>query len=188
MAEAIGAAFLGIIRYVKDQRGSDYLESVIQQSNDELKKIFARKIITIGWYPYKSYGDFLTLVDRLLGRGDGESCREVGKFAAKRDMDSIYSIYKERAKPIQLVRDGGIIWKSYYRNAGRFETISDKPENTILRIVEFSEMVPAHCRLMEGWMTEVMRLAGAKIIREVREQMCMSRGAPYHEFICAWAG
>lgn len=188
MAEAIGAAFLGIIRYVKDHRGKDYLDAILQQCDEEFKKIFARKIITVGWYPYRAYGDFLTLADRSMGRGDGELCREIGKFAAVRDMDTIYSIYKEKAKPIQLVRDGGIIWKSYYRNAGRFETISDKPENTVLRIMEFPEMFPVHCRLMEGWMTEVMRLAGAKIIREVREQLCTSKGAPYHEFTCAWLG
>lgn len=85
------------------------MAKVLEQGNEELKKVFSRRIITVGWYPYKAYADFSTIVDRLMGKGTPELCREIGKFAANRDMKTTYNINKERAKPIQLVRDSEII-------------------------------------------------------------------------------
>jgi len=152
MAEVIGAAFLGLAKYVKNERGSDFLNKVIQDAGATTGEVFVKRIITVGLYPYKAYVDFLKSLDRHLGRGDLSYCRKLGEVAAKRDIETIYGMYKKTGEAEVLIRDCGLIWKSYYRNAGRMEAVTWEPNNTLMRIYDFVEMDPAHCRLMEGWM------------------------------------
>jgi len=186
MAEVTGAAFLGFIKHVRDSKSPDFLNLVIQDSGAVTGAVLTQRVITVGWYPYQAYTDFIKSLDRNMGRGDLEFCRQLGEIAAKRDLETIYDMYMEERNPERLIRDCGLIWKSYYRDAGRMETIAWEPDDTVLRIIDFPEMDRAHCRLMEGWMTEAIRGMGVKIVNEMREHVCMSRGAPYHEFKITW--
>ncbi len=187
MAEVIGAAFLGITKYIKDSHGKEILEKIIEQAGEAAKEAYGKKIITVVWYPYEAYIHLLRAADKVMGSGDLTFARELGIVAAKKDFDTVYSMYKEKADPQTLINDSGLIWKSYYRDAGKMEAASSEPDNTILRIYDFPEMAPAHCRLMEGWMTQTMRLLGANLIEEVRETQCASEEAPYHEFKTRWS-
>jgi hypothetical protein len=66
------------------------------------------------------------------------------------------------------------------------EAVTWEPNDTTLRIYDFPEMDPAHCRLMEGWMVSTMRSIGFYVNDDAFEQKCMSTGGPYHEFHCTW--
>jgi len=186
MAEVVGAAFLGLTKHVKEQKGVNFLNAVVEDAGDTTKAIFAKRIIMLDWYPYSSYAGFLRALDRKLGKGDLTYCHELGMIAAQRDAQTIYSLYKEKAKPEQLIRDCSFIWQNYYRNAGRMEAVSWEPDNSVVRIYDFPDMDPAHCLLMVGWMRGMMHGVGAQVTPESREIMCMSHGAPYHEFKCNW--
>jgi len=187
MAEVIGAAFLGVAKYVKNERGEDFLNKVIQDAGATTGEVFVKRIVTVGLYPYKAYIDFLKSLDRHLGRGDLSYCRKLGEIAARRDFEIIYSMYKKTGEAESLIRDCGLIWKSYYRNAGRMEAVAWAPDNTLMRIHDFPEMDSAHCRLIEGWMTGALRVIDVKMPEEFREIKCMSRGGPYHEFAARWS-
>jgi len=182
-----GVAFLGIYKFIKTQPGGEALMTkVIASLSPEAKKVCQRKVIAVVDYPYPVFINFLRAVDQVVGQGDLTLCRKLGVFAAIRDIESVYNLYKKRAGPEDLFRDGPIIWRSYYQNAGRFQTVDATPDHTIIHIYDFPHMDPAHCRLMEGWINQSLIEAGAVWIEEARETRCVSRGDPYHEFIGRW--
>jgi hypothetical protein len=184
---AKGTAFLGIFKLIKSRpEGAELLDRAISSLSPQYRDLFKRKVFAIKDYPYAAFVELIRTVDRLLGKGDQAFCREIGRFTAVLDMQSVYNLYKKAATPRDLARDGDIIWKSYYSNAGQMKTEDVSPENTLVRIYDFPEMDPAHCRLMEGWMEQAIVESGGVWLEEIRETKCAARGDEYHEFRGRW--
>jgi hypothetical protein len=184
--EVSGRAFLGLIRNIKDRHGPDALRKAVDASGPSTQAIFAEPIRILKWYPYEGYVGFLRTLQRDLGGGDRNYCRKLGAVAGERDLGTIFKIYRAIASAERLIRACNKIWPSYYRDAGKMDAISWEPENTVLRITDFKQMDPTHCRLMEGWMIATMAQIGLKVNDEAGETVCMSRGGQYHEFVCKW--
>jgi len=186
-AEASGRAFLGILKYIKSTRGSDALASVLAAGNEPCRQAFARPIRVMNWYPYPAFTGFLNGIERTFAKAGPHSfCRELGDVAGVRDLSTVLKVYRTLSSPERLIRSCEKIWPSYYRDAGRMEAVAWEPTSTTVRIYDFPEMDPAHCRLMEGWMISTMRSIGFYVNDDVFERKCMSTGAPYHEFHCTW--
>ncbi len=186
VAEASGRAFLGLIRYIKDEYGADALQSVIAAGGPTVAPVFAQPIRIMAWYPYTAFGGFLRAIERGVGGGDAGFCRRLGAVAGTRDLGTIFRIYRALASPERLIRACDKVWPSYYRGAGRMEAVTWSPDDTTLRIYDFPDMVPSHCRLMEGWMVSTMRNIGVRVGDDAMETACVARGATYHEFRCSW--
>jgi len=186
-AEVNGRAFLGLLKYIKSTRGPDTLAAVIAAGNAESRAAFAQPIRMMGWYPYAAFVGFLHGLERALGRtGQHSLCRELGEVAGTRDLGTVFRVYRTLASPERLIRACDKVWSSYYRQAGRMEAITWDPQDTTLRVYDFVDMDPAHCRLMEGWMIATMRSIGCYVNNDAFERKCMSTGDPYHEFFCTW--
>jgi hypothetical protein len=184
--EASGKAFLGIIRHVKDARGSDFLAALVSESPDATKAVFSRPIRATDWHPYEAYAGFLRALEKGMGKGDGELARQLGEVAGKRDLGTVFRVYVALASAERLIRACGKVWPSYYRNAGAMEAIAWEPTDTRLRITGFAAMEPFHCRLMEGWMIATMNTIGFRVSDDARETRCASLGGRFHEFSCTW--
>jgi hypothetical protein len=74
----------------------------------------------------------------------------------------------------------------YTEEAGIMEAVDVRPDSTLLRISDFPDMHPAHCRMMEGWMIAAMDVVGARVLPGACERECTSRGGSCHEFWCQW--
>ena len=186
-AQASGRAFLGIVKYVKSTRGPQALESVIASGNDASRAAFDKPIRMMNWYSYPAFVGFLHGLEHTLGRaGQHSFCRELGDVAGVRDLGTVLRVYRTISSPERLIRACDKVWSSYYRHAGRMEAVTWAPDDTTLRIYDFAEMDPAHCRLMEGWMIATMRSIGFYVNNDAFERKCMSTGDPYHEFHCTW--
>jgi hypothetical protein len=186
-AEVNGRAFLGILKYVKSTRGPQTLAAAIAAGNDESRAAFSEPIRMMGWYTYPAFVGFLYGIERVLGKtGQHGFYRELGDMAGLRDLGTILRVYRTISSPERLIRACDKVWSSYYRNAGRMEAVAWAPEGTTLRIHDFADMDPAHCRLMEGWMIATMRAIGFYVNNDAFERRCMSTGDPFHEFHCTW--
>jgi hypothetical protein len=185
-ADVTGAAFLGLIRHVKDSAGADALADIVDEAGPRTKEIFTRPIRVMAWYPYSAYTSFLTAIDAKLGQSDLAYCRSLGEFAGKRDLGTIFKIYVALSSPERLIRSCAKVWSSYHRNAGDMRALSWGPEETVLRIEGFPSMHKGHCLLMEGWMMKTMDTIGCRVLPGARETTCMSDGGAFHEFRCEW--
>jgi len=185
-AQVSGRAFLGLIHIVSEQRGRALMRQVIEASGEVARPVFAEPIRILSWHPYPAYVAFLTAIDQALGKGDGAVCRKLGTEAGKRDLGTVLKVLSVLASPERLIRSCSRVWESYYRDAGHMEAVAWEPANTVLRITDFPEMHPYHCRLMEGWMISTMATIGCIVNGEAMERLCQSRGDPHHEFFCTW--
>src|SRR4051812_49173678 len=168
-AETNGRAFLGLIKQIKERSGEAELKRIVDESGADVRLVFSQPIRVLSWYPYPAFAAFLRTLDRRLGRGDGQICRDLGGSAGERDLGTIFRIYRALASPERLIRSCSRVWPSYYRNAGRMDAIAWDEAETVLRISEFPEMDRMHCRLMEGWMISTMTDIGVKILPGARE-------------------
>jgi hypothetical protein len=183
--QANGKAFLGLIKFIKQNHGDNAIEPVIAAANHETQTIFSNRILMNDWYPYGAFVGFLEAMQATHGQGDPSYLRRAGESAGQRDLGTIYKIYKVFASSEKLIRSCDSVWASYYRGAGAMQAVTWEPQETVLRITDFPGMSPLHCQLMVGWMTATMREIGITF-DEFSERQCQSRGAPYHEFFARW--
>ena len=186
MSEVRGMAFLGLIRYVKETYGSDSLKRLLDDAPTPTQLACSERIRPKGWYPYEGFAGFLARADKVFGKGDLAFCRTLGAAAAKLDLESTFSAFSTKPDTEFLIRGCALVWGNYYRDAGSMSAIAWEPEHTVLRIVDFPNMHPGHCKLMEGWMIQAMKMIGARVHDDAKEELCMSLGDPCHEFVCTW--
>jgi hypothetical protein len=185
-AEVSGRAFLGLLTHIAGAGPTSTVDRVVRRGGEAVQTVFAQRIRHTAWYPYEAYVAFLRAADQTLGRGDTIYCRRMGAVAGQRDLGTIFRVYAALASPERLIRACKRVWPSYHRGAGTMEAVAWEPHDTRLRIYDFAEMAPEHCRLMEGWMLSVMEQIGIDI-PSFAETTCMSTGGPHHEFTCTWA-
>lgn len=179
-------AFLGLIRAVKHAQGADGISAILDRAPTATQLACSERIRRTGWYPYEGFTGFLEATDASLGTGDLMYCRELGRAAAQMDLKTTFGEFLAKASTENLIRGCTMVWSTYYRGAGNMTAIAWQPERTVLRIHDFPDMHPGHCRLMEGWMVEAMELVGTSVHPGDWEPKCMSRGDPFHEFACTW--
>jgi len=180
---ASGRALRGVLRTLKDRCEPAVVGRIIQAAG--APEVFGEPIRALGWYPYAAYRDLLVAADRVAGRGTGSFCRELGAAAGKRDVSTVLRIYIVLSSPERLIRACSKVWSSYYANAGHMDALTWQPEDTTVRICEFSDMHPFHCRLMEGWMISTMDMIGLSA-HDLHESECACSGGKHHEFVCTW--
>lgn len=184
-AQVRGTGFLGLVRYIRETRGASDLARVIEDSGPATRAVFSERIRKLSFYPYEAYAAFLRSADRHLGKGDLQLCATLGQEAGRRDLSSVFEFFTRLYGPERLIKSCTRVWAHYYQGAGRMEALAWEPDRTVLRIVDFPEMDPAHCKLMEGWMWRAMEIIGAQVV-EGWESTCTSRGGDHHEFVCRW--
>lgn len=179
-------AFLGSASFVKRRFGLEALPRVIAASGAAAREVFARPIDGLELHPYEALVGFLDAADLVLGEGSGGVPELLGHEAAKRDLTNVFKVYTLRPSAEQMIRACSPIWGMYYDDAGYMEAIDTSPDHTCVRIVDFPNMAPAHCRLMAAWMTSALEVIGIRVLPGAGETECTSRGGQLHEFTCRW--
>ncbi len=180
-------AFLGLLEQLRGRFGAASIGAALQRWGPAIAAATASRIAKTEWYPYAALVELLVGAEAEFGTGDGALVRALGEGAAKRDLGGgTFSVLRVLASPRHLISSCERVWPRYYLNAGKMIAVRTEPTSTVLRIVDFPTMAPQHCRMMEGWMTSAMAQLGAQVLPGGRETACVSQGAPFHEFSCAW--
>lgn len=183
--EVRGSAFLGLLSFIRETEGPDALQRVIERAGGATAGVFDDRIRKLGWYPYDAYASFLEAADQELGSGDLAYCVKLGAEAGRRDLGTIFAFFMRLYDPERLIKSCTRVWSQYHRDAGRMVAVRWERECTVLRIIDFDAMHPAHCRLMEGWMWQALSMIGGEVLSG-SETECCSRGGTCHEFTCRW--
>ncbi len=78
MANVKGFAIRGLLKYIKNARGSGSIAEILAQLPEEDRKHFAQPINASLWYPYSLFIHLLRAIDAKLGDGDLALCRHIG--------------------------------------------------------------------------------------------------------------
>src|SRR5262249_35168566 len=152
------------------------LAQIVADAPAATRLTFSKRINGLSLQPYESFVGLLKSADRHLGTGDLSYCKKLGDLAARHDLHTIFQGYAVRPSPETMIRACTPIWGMYTDGAGTMEAIDTRPDHTVLRIMGFPAMAPAHCRMMEGWMIAAMDVVGARVLPGARETECASNG------------
>src|SRR5438105_237316 len=75
-------ALLNGAKCVREKFGEDALEQVLAACSPRVRERCATAI-AINWHPQSELCEFLTVADRVLGRGDGKLSEEIGATGAR---------------------------------------------------------------------------------------------------------
>jgi len=176
------------LKYIKIKAGEQGLKNILERLPEEDKIVLNMKILPTEWYPFRTYVNILTLIDRQFGNGDLSVCREVGEWSAERDLKAVYNIYsKEIFKDPSILRTApSIMWKGYYDKG---DLVFPEIPNTLdvteatAKVIDFPDAAKPNCTLLEGWIGKVMEIIiGGGHKARVREVKCRANGADYCEF------
>ncbi len=182
-----GASLVGFLEFIRHKPyGPQNLESVKAALGNEASLVFARRVISVADYPYAVFVDLIRAIDKVMGRGDFKVCKELGRFAGDSDVKLFRSLFNRDASVDDVQASGELMWRSYHLNSGELKVVDKARENTVIRILDFPQMDPAHCALMEGWISQACVAAGVRWIEDIRESACMNKGDSYHEFKGKW--
>jgi hypothetical protein len=182
MARIKGFALRGLLKSVKDSGGS--IPAVLAALPDAERATFDRPIVASEWYPYAAFVGLVRAIDRIQGKGDLASARELGRAAAARDLGGTFRIISAVASPRFLIERGHMFW-SKYCDAGRLSLTANNERFFTGRLEGFPEIDRAHCLLIEGWLEGLGHALGA-VGMTSRQVRCVHRGDAACEFEGAW--
>jgi hypothetical protein len=177
-------AFLGASHYIRHNFGEELLSRIVSDAGPATQKTFSKNRRP-GLQPYER-SSACCAASTAISAGDLRVLQALGDLAARQDLQTIFKGYAVRPSPEDMIRACTPIWGMYTEGAGHMLAVHARPDNTVLRIHDFPDMDPAHCRLMEGWMIAAMDFIGARVLPGACERQCMSRGDSFHEFWCRW--
>lgn len=182
--EVIGTSFqedAEFIRYKEGMEGLGKLEAEMEKLGYPLK---FKEIKSFQWYPLNLNLTYLVVARDIFNWND-DTLRENGRFSAK-----ISLIAKIMMKYfISLKRcfaEAGNFWRKYY-TIGELKTekLNEKERFAIL-VLSGVAGHPLFCRILEGYIWQVISYVAPKERLEVQETECVFRGGKVHRFKVTW--
>ena len=85
-----GSAITARVRYVRELYGEPGVRRVKEALSPEYRKRLEEKVMPHDWVPMEMFIELCTEIDRMYGRGDLALCRELGRYAAKVNLPTLY--------------------------------------------------------------------------------------------------
>lgn len=178
-----GSAITARVRYVRELYGEPGVRRVKEALSAESRRRLEEKVMPHDWVPLEMFIELNTEIDRLYGRGDLELCRELGRYASKVNLPTLYRIFYALGSPRFILSRAIRVWDVHY-DSGRIDaTFEEIPplEKAILSVREFAEPHPVHCLSVLGWVERSVELSGGEV-KDARETKCRTKGADVCRF------
>jgi hypothetical protein len=182
-----GSAITARIKWVRDHHGEAGVRTVKEQLRPEHRTILEGRVLPHGWVPFELFVDLCETIDRLFGKGDLALVKDLGRFAARANLPTLYRIFYVLGSPEFILSRASRLWDVHY-DSGRLETqfgIKDGRRGGTLRIVDFATPHRVHCLSVLGWAEASVELSGGKGVEGV-ELGCRAKGDPKCEFQITW--
>lgn len=170
--------------YVKAKEGEGGLRKVEEVLEKLGCPIKYDAIKTLGFYPIGWRAISLLAIRETFGWGD-EEFRTLGSLAPGNSL--IVRIYTKFFHSIELVvSKAPQMWGEYFTR-GKF-TVPDYSEEKKYAITEIRDLDlhPIFCRLLEGYLTTIIKMVVKPKEIECRETTCTFKGQDRHRFEFRW--
>jgi hypothetical protein len=182
-----GSAVTARLRFVRELYGEPGVRRVKEALSPEHRAIIEKRVMPHEWAPFELFVELSVEIDRLYGKGDLALCREMGRFAAKVNLPTLYRIFYALGSPAFIITRAVRVWDVHY-DSGRISADierSAKTERATLTLRSFGTPHRAHCLSVLGWAERSVELSGGQIV-EADETTCRTRGDDACRFVIAW--
>lgn len=179
-----GSAITSRLRYVREHADEDVLREIKNGLSPENRDILEKGVLPHAWVPYSLYVELNVEADRVLGRGDLELCREMGRYGARVNLPTLYRIFLRMGSVPFMLRKAAKLWNVHY-DSGSIDVEVLPGESARLTISDFDEPHRAHCLSVLGWAEGAAAITGASIVG-AREESCRTWGDATCKLFLAW--
>ena len=109
-----GSAITARLRYVRDLYGEPGVRRLKEALSAEHRARIEQKVMPHDWVSFELFVELCTEIDRLYGRGDLMLCRELGRYAAKVNLTTLYRIFFALGSPRFIVGRAVRVWDVHY--------------------------------------------------------------------------
>lgn len=175
MANVKATAVLARIKFIKERFGEVGYERVLQALDAPSAERLRALVLPQMWLPLGCMLELIEATERLFGRGDGELCRDMARYAADANLTTLYRIFYRVASASYVLTKASSLWNVHY-DSGRLEAVESGTKTITLRIVDFDVPECTHCRSVFAWAERSVELSGGKEVG-VAHSGCRKRGA-----------
>ncbi|HEY4056887.1 MAG TPA: hypothetical protein VGM39_09765 [Kofleriaceae bacterium] len=184
MANVKGSALSSRVLWVELNSGAAGMARLLPQVSPELRADIERGINKANWYPLSHLVELVSTIDRLFGTNDGALIDELARHGAEANLTTIYRLFFKVGTTHWILGRAVRLWSAHY-DSGFLEVLTRGPKTAVLRIREFDDPHPVHCRSVHGWAARSVELSGAERLKS-SEVKCRSKGDEYCQFEFAW--
>ncbi len=182
-----GSAITARMRYVRELYGEPGVRRLREALAPEHRKRIEEKVMPHDWVPLELFINLCTEIDRLYGRGDLALCRELGRFAAKVNLPTLYRIFYALGSPKFIISRAIRVWEVHYDSGKIDAAFEEKPplEKATLTLRDFATPHKAHCLSVLGWVERSVELSGGEI-SDASETTCRTKGDDACRFVVTY--
>ncbi len=184
-----GSAVTARLRFVRELYGEPGVRRVKEALTEAHRALIEKRVLPHDWVPFELFVDLSVEIDRIYGKGDLELCREMGRYASKVNLPTLYRIFYALGSPAFIIGRAVRVWDVHY-SSGRITAEIERSgptERATLTLRDFATPHRAHCLSVLGWAERSVELSGGRVV-EAEERTCRTRGDDACRFVVAWAG
>lgn len=173
------SAILARLRWVEEHHGREAKRAVLVSLSPTHATAILAAVNPSLWVPFDAFVALCQAIDRTYGSGDLAMCRTLGRYAAEKNLPTLYRIFYKIGSFRYIISKASAVWSTHY-DSGRAST-HDIPGGAAFVIEGFATPHRVHCLSVLGWMEQSAVMSGAKV-RTADEVKCRTRGDAVCEF------
>lgn len=175
-----GTALIDLVKLARQNVA--VFESVLPPAT---RSVVVQRILPTSWYPEEHLRDLLVAIDKLRGKGDLQSCVQLGRQSAQKDLSGVYRTGLVAGNPQATLASFPTLWQLYH-DTGAVKVEKLAPQQAALTLRDHGLPSRALCLVTVGWITEAVALSGGQDPR-VHEDACRSLGGTICVFRASWS-
>jgi hypothetical protein len=128
---------------------------------DEDRSVINQHILPSAWYPYETFRNCFNAVFEVVAKKNPDQVKGWGELYGQAIISELYKGFLKQGEPLDYIKKYQVYVKNFF-DFGRIEVIEEKPNQVLVKLVDFdSEFAPLYY-MMFGWLKKTLELCGAK--------------------------
>ena len=170
-----GTGILGPVKGLRVHR-----QRALELLPERLRGYLSQKIDVGDWYPFSDHLELLQTLIRILPF-NGDSWEWMGQLTASFDLIEVYPFTVQPGDPPGTLLRLPEVWLLYH-DAGELKVTLSNGCDASIELDGFAFTTDEYCRLLTGYFSEAVRLAGGDEV----EMSCAERGESSARWTARW--
>lgn len=183
MAQAKGSTLIATMDFVKTEKGSDVLDSIMKRLPEGDSQTI-NKCAPTAEIPLDLLLSLWRAVDEEIRDSDPQWVERAGGHSIEFTGVRLYSGILRKASPMEFLTQRISLFRLYY-HPGNMELIEEHDGYAVTRLVGFDQADPLFCRRQTGGLRRALREAGGDE-PETSHVRCVNEGDAFCEWELRW--